>query len=448
MTLIQRLAERGAHPALLVHGNPTVAGDAGVWWRTASQSASIVYEAYYDAAKIYPLGPVVANRRMRLGMRTALDLFESAGVDASRLGFMLGFHSAQTPGIGGRQGLEPTEAWLRVVKWEALAARQVASEAKLPTLWSWGWGTFGPDSVDTDKAIAACSWLWARDTSLCDAPGKAGAGFSTSLVEGQIVVPEGVTCTFGGGHVTTSAIARLARLTRDPQLALTAQFGRAALFTAAPVRQAAVLAAEKAAIARAFKGNEKAYLRALSKRGADVAIARGVIGDELRRRAIARRLADEGLMTPFDFVAARESAAADTAICLQDVLPGVGEPLARGNRRDVGTVPLASFLPFLFGDKKAPAAPAAPVATRTAQAVTLTWTSGNEADLAGYEVYRTATSGGPYTKLTTTLLQHPTFVDRTAPPGGNPSYYVVRAVDTSLNESDPSPEISAAPATG
>src|SRR5436190_8579396 len=45
LTVIQRLAERGAHPALLIHGEPTAAGDAGVWWRTASQSATLVYEA-------------------------------------------------------------------------------------------------------------------------------------------------------------------------------------------------------------------------------------------------------------------------------------------------------------------------------------------------------------------------------------------------------------------
>jgi hypothetical protein len=171
LALVQRLAERGAHPALLVHGDPNVAGDAAAWWRNVSQSATLVYEAYYDASKMYALGPLIASRRMRLGMRFTLNLFQTAGIARSRVGFMLGFHSASTPGIAGRQGLEPTDAWLRVVKWEALAAKQVAAEYALPTMWSWRWGTFGPESVDEDKAVAACTWLWVREQSLCDAPG-------------------------------------------------------------------------------------------------------------------------------------------------------------------------------------------------------------------------------------------------------------------------------------
>src|SRR3954453_14230296 len=113
LAFVQQLARDGARPALLVQGNPTFAGDAGVWWKTASQSAQLVYEAYYDASRIYPLGPLVGSRRMRIGMRLVASQFESIGVPPSKLGFMLGFHSAQTSGIGGRQGLEPTVAWLR-----------------------------------------------------------------------------------------------------------------------------------------------------------------------------------------------------------------------------------------------------------------------------------------------------------------------------------------------
>src|SRR3954449_10003093 len=150
LAFVQQLAHDGAHPALLVQGNPTFGGDAGTWWKTASQSAQLVYEAYYDASKIYPLGPLVGSRRMRLGMRLVASQFESVGVPAAKLGFMLGFHSAQTAGIGGRQGLEPTLAWLRVVKWEALAAQQVARDELIPFFSSWGWGTFGPESVDPD----------------------------------------------------------------------------------------------------------------------------------------------------------------------------------------------------------------------------------------------------------------------------------------------------------
>ena len=432
LTVVQRLAERGAHPALLIHGDPTVAGDTAAWWRQVSQSATLVYEAYYDASKMYPLGPLMASRRMRLGMRFTTNLFQTAGVPRSRIGFMLGFHSAQTPGIGGRQGLEPTEAWLRVVKWEALAAKQVATEYQLPTLWSWGWGTFGTDSADDDKPVAACAWLWARNQSLCNAPSMAGPSFDTSLVEGQIVQPANVTCTFGDGRVYTNAVNRLARLTKDRHAALTAQFARAALMNAAPVEQRQVLAVEQKAIAVSFKGNRKAYVKALARRGADVEVARGVIADELRRRALA-----------FDDLAARESTAVNTAICLHDDLPGVGVPLSVGNQRDIGVVPLASFLPFLFRDKTAPAAPATPVATRTGANVTLTWATGHEADLAGYDVYRTAPGGTPQ-KLDVFGLAVASYVDAGSPVG---STYTLQAVDTSGNRSGLSAAVTADQAT-
>ena len=98
---------------------------------------------------------------------------------------------------------------------------------------------------------------------------------------------------------------------------------------------------------------------------------------------------------------------------------------------------------FLFDDRTAPTAPVAPTATAAPATVSLAWSYGAEPDLAGYEVFRSSTAGGPYAKLTTSLLDRPAFTDRTAPPG-IPSFYVVRAVDSSGNESTPSSEISAA----
>lgn len=433
LALVQELAAKGAHPALLVHGNPNLDGDAATWWQAVARSATIVYEAYYDASKIYALGPVLANRRMRLGMRVEVTTFAAAGVPRSQIGFMLGFHSSPVPGTAGRQGLEPTEAWLRVVKWEALAAKQVALEEHIPTLWSWGWGTFGPDSVDPDKPVAACTWLWARSASLCDAPTMAGSGFSTSLVEGQIVLPAGVTCTFAGGQVFTKAVTRLTRLTKDRHAALTAQFARAALANAAPVDPHAVLAVEKRVIAQVFHHNRAAYLRALARRGANSEIAQGVIADNLQRRAIAKR-GDP----VFDWIGARETAEASTAICLHDDLPGMGEALSVGNDRDIGAVPLASFLPFLFRDRTPPAVPVAPTAVRVGQTVTLTWTAGSEPDLAGYDLFRTVPGGTPQKLNTLGLFGRTTFVDTTSPPGAT---YSLRAVDTSGNGSVQSPAV-------
>ena len=288
LALVQGLAAGGAHPALLVHGDPTVAGATAEWWQQLAKSGDIIYEAYYDASRIYPMGPVMGNRRMRMGIRNVVTLFESADIPAARLGVMLGFHSAQTPGIAGRQGLQPKAAWLRVVKWEALAARQVATEEHLTSIWSWGWGTFGPESVDADKAAAACTYLWAHDPSLCDAPAGAGVTFNTSKVEGQIVVPKGAFCTFAGGHHLAGG--REAAGAADRRSA-----GRADRLVR-PCRHVAGGAGGPAADprgragrdqARSFHGDRQKYLAALERRHATLETARGVIGDELRRRALA-----------------------------------------------------------------------------------------------------------------------------------------------------------------
>ena len=70
----------------------------------------------------------------------------------------------------------------------------------------------------------------------------------------------------------------------------------------------------------------------------------------------------------------------------------------------------------------------------------------SEPDLAGYVVYRGPTPGGPYDRLTPTLLPYSTYADRTPPADGAAAYYVVRAMDTSGNLSPPSPEATPLPA--
>jgi hypothetical protein len=439
LALVERLSQRGARPALLVHGDPSTAGEAAAWWARLSHSASIVYEAYYNARNISGLGAVMGNRRMRLGMRAIVRLFVRAGVPAERIGFMLGFQVA--PGAAGREGLQPREEWFRIVKWHALAARQVSAEERTPTIWSWGWGNFGPQSVDPDKPAAACVYLWTRNHALCDGPAAAGPAFNTSMDEGQIVLPAGVHCSFSGGAVRRTAIAELARLTRARHPALTALFARAVLSARVRVMQAEVLRAERAAVARQFRGSRAAYLRALARRRATVAVARGVIGDELRRRRLAATVSSP--QTALSVTADATAAAADTATCLRDELPGSGD-FPRSNQREIDVVPLPSLLPFLFRDRTPPARPARPVAAREAgsTAVVLDWPDGRAADLAGYHVYRATTAGGPYARLTNAPLVRSTYRDP-SPPAGAALFYVVRAVDTSVNTSGPSAEVTA-----
>jgi hypothetical protein len=431
LALVDRLAARGARPVLLVHGSPNATGDAAAWWQAVSRSAHLVYESYYNAVNISRLGPVVGSRRMRMGMRSIVRLFTRAGIPRERLGFMLGFQVA--PGAAGREGLQPREAWFRVVKWEAMAARQVALDERTATVWSWGWGNFGPQSVDPDKPTAACVYLWARDPALCDGPAAAGSAFETSLGEGQILNRATVQCAFPGGSVMTAAVTGLTRLTRDRQTSLTALFARAALQARVPVSQADVLRVERKAIARAFRGSRAAYLRALRRRGATVEISRGAIADELRRRRISTLRSRPPGQTVLIWSADVEAAAVDAATCLRDELPGSGE-FPRSDKREVGVVPLLARLPFLFADRLAPARPSRLTAVPGEAGVTLDWADGREPDLAGYEVYRATSPAGPFALLTSRPIPRSTFVAATPAPGTR-AVYAVRAVDSSGNRS-------------
>ncbi len=442
LTLMERLAAGGARPVLLVHGDPNVAGDAAEWWRRAAAAGGLAYESYYDARRITGMGAVAGNRRMRLGMRGALRLFEQIGIPGSQLGLVLGFHSAPTPGIGGRQGLQPREEWLRYVKWNVLAARQIAKERSPFTVISWGWGTFGPESVDADKAAAACVYLWARDSTLCDGPAVAGAAFKPSLTEGQITLRPGHQCTFAGGPIRTGQVDTLARFTGDRKVALDALFART-LLAKVRVDEHDVIAREQSVIDTRFGGKRFSYERALAGRRATVAIARSVIRDDLRRRAYADILQQiDSVQTPLEALADRSTAVLAGATCLHDDLPGWGW-FPQSDARDLVVPTLARKLPFLIDDRVAPATPQAVTATSRAPGVTLAWQPNPEADLAGYAVYRATSPAGPWGPVSSELLARPYFQEATPPAE---AVYAVRAVDTSGNVSAPSTVTPAAAA--
>ena len=432
LTLMQRLAAGGARPVLLVHGDPTAAGDTAEWWRQAAAAGALAYEAYYDARRITGMGAVAGNRRMRLGMRNALRLFEQVGIPDSRLGLVLGFHSAQTPGIGGRQGLQPREQWLRFVKWNVLAARQVAKDRGLFTVISWGWGTFGPESVDTDKAAAACVYLWTRDAALCDGLAAGGPAFKPSPTEGQIILRPGEVCAFAGGPIRTAQINALAGFTNDRRAAFDALFARA-LLAGVKMDERDVVAREQLVIDNLFGGDRAAYERALTQKDATVAIARAIIRDDLRRRAYAAVVRAVGpTQTPLEALANRATAVLGGATCLNDDLPGWGL-FPSSDARDVVIPTLARKLPFLLADARAPAATVGVTAARARTGVvTFTWKPNREDDLAGYAVYRATSPVGPWAPITTVLLVRPSFQDATPPAG---AVYAVRAVDTSGNVS-------------
>jgi hypothetical protein len=284
LELLTRLHDKGARPFLLLSTAPYTDGDAGDWWRQVSQVADLVPEVYFNAKNLYKQGVVAANRYMRNAFRQAITNFTSIGIPASRLGIMLGFQTGT--GVGGREGLQPAQSWFRTVKWQALAAKQVASELKIATVWSWGWGAWNAASRDPDSQAAACVYLWARNPSLCNGPAAAGSGFNTSLTEGQLILPAGATCVVGNVAIKTSAVAALKRLTRDPDVALSVLYARAIESQALSASPKQVLAVENAIVHLRFGGSFARYRQALARAGATQALARAVIGDELRRSTL------------------------------------------------------------------------------------------------------------------------------------------------------------------
>ncbi len=99
------------------------------------------------------------------------------------------------------------------------------------------------------------------------------------------------------------------------------------------------------------------------------------------------------------------------------------------------------------GDTTPPAAPTGLAATGGNGVVNLDWNDNGESDLAGYNVHRSTTSGGPYTKINASLVAASTYSDTTVT-NGTTYYYVVTAVDTSNNESGNSNQASATPSGG
>jgi len=288
LELVQRLAERGARPFLLLPKRPYTHDEAADdWWRQAAQVADLVPEVYFSGPSVSKQGAVLGSRRLRGVMRTRMEDLIQIGIPTSRLGMMLQFSS--TRGAGGREGLQPLGKWLDVVKWEALAAKQVAYELRVPTIWSWGWASFNPSGNDPDKPIVACTYLWTRDHSLCDAPALAGSQLDQSLDVGA-TLPAGTVCLLGKATLKATDLAAMTRVTGDRDVAFSAGFQHAVLASAKRADPVAVAAAERGVVVDRFHGARSAYLAALAKARVTPALARTILADELRRREVESTL--------------------------------------------------------------------------------------------------------------------------------------------------------------
>jgi hypothetical protein len=351
LQLLRRLHERGAHPYLMVTTSPrpfTGSPEAVAWWQQASRVSDLVLQVHFDGRSFARLGPILASRGRRRAMRRVLERFEAIGIPSVRLGLLHGFQSGR--GYGGREGL-PLPTWLRVVKWEELAAKQVAGEwaadgKPFGSDWSWGWGDFPaitPTSVDPDKPVTACVWLWARDPRLCDGPGRAaayGAPFDSSVTEGQIALPPEIQCSLGGGDaIERETLERLAAVGGGAAGRVGRKTALSALLSwlldrrSARIAEEDVLLQEETILQRRFGGDRAAYEAALAGQGASPTLARAVIADELRRRAIARSLPrGQTLRT---WTVEQQRRALESIACARDELP------------TLGFVDLTRWLPFL-----------------------------------------------------------------------------------------------------
>jgi glucuronoarabinoxylan endo-1,4-beta-xylanase len=111
------------------------------------------------------------------------------------------------------------------------------------------------------------------------------------------------------------------------------------------------------------------------------------------------------------------------------------------------TVPQRSVITLSLAVNTAATPPAFPTglfAIPGNQTVVLDWNDNSESDLAGYNVYRSETSGTNYVKLNSSLLTASTYIDNSVT-NSIRYYYVVTAVDGSGNESSYSVEKSAMP---
>jgi len=103
------------------------------------------------------------------------------------------------------------------------------------------------------------------------------------------------------------------------------------------------------------------------------------------------------------------------------------------------TDPSPVFITLIYTDLTPPTAPTGLKALVNGKAVTLTWTANTEADLDGYNIYRTL--GSTKTKVNASIVKAVTYGDTNLSDGMYT--YEITAVDTFSNESNPSTGVSA-----
>ena len=171
LILLGRVCARGALPWLLVPSNPRTDDKSRRWWKRVGELSGVIRETYFSAPEVMKYSPQNATLVMRARLRGAAYAMSQLRIPRHHQGIVLGFQSG---GIYGRNGLASRAEWLQFVALKTAAARQVAREHGLGTVWSWGWGTYNLRGTDGDKPLAACTYLWVRAARFCALPHEAG----------------------------------------------------------------------------------------------------------------------------------------------------------------------------------------------------------------------------------------------------------------------------------
>ena len=344
LALIGAITNGGGHAVLaLPFTTPMGAGPAATFLQQASQQASLVLEIYFNNNQLFQQGALLASRNIRIGFRSQIAKLEALGIPAGDIGIMLGFQSGA--GQDGREGLQPTASWLEMVKLQQLAAKTVAGDTGIATIWSWGWGTFNnPGSADPDKQAAACVYLWTRDPTLCNAPGS--YNFDTDLTEGQLSLPSGVQCGWNGGKIKVRDLARLTRaLKGNAATAESALLERGVVNATARAPSRSVTQAQAAIVKSSFGGSARRYSRALRRNKLGTTTARAIIADQIAQGLVTTKVKPQ---TYTAWLGGAETTALNTATCLLDNIPTAGH------------VALTTSFPFLRVATSSPKKPATP----------------------------------------------------------------------------------------
>ena len=175
-------------------------------------------------------------------------------------------------------GCSRLASWLEFVKLATLAAKQVAAELGVGSLWNWGWATLSAAGADATRRPPRASRS-GRATRR-SATRRRLAPFDTSLTEGQLsTLPPYAQCVIDGRvHARRASSTRRSSCSAAARPRYTALFGRLAATALVPVDRARRAAGGAARSSRSSAASSPR--RSVS--GVTPGFARGVIVDELR----------------------------------------------------------------------------------------------------------------------------------------------------------------------